>query len=235
MQHKKYTGGDELSAEELETMSETLIQAKFDRDKRNQWAQRLKDDYGVEKEDATNKRLFSFSKLAIAAAIVCIAGIVTYTIATFSTPSYDALVDKSIENLISFDNHAVITRGNNTVNVQVLEAITAYKNKEYDNSIARWEAIIATGKIQGFANYNIAMCYLKKTPIASQKAIPYLIEASKIKTVQEEANWALALVYLDVNQKEEAKNIFQKIVAKKAYKYKKAEIILKLLHEETEK
>jgi hypothetical protein len=228
MQHKKYTKEGELSAEELESISETLIQAKFDRDKRNEWTQRLKDDYGVEKEVSQKKRVFSFSKLAIAAAIVCIAGIVTYTIATFSTPSYETVVENYIENLISLDNHAVVTRGDATIDAQVSQAITAYKNKEYDTSIARWKVIIASGKIQGFANYNIALCYLKTTPVASQKAIQYLVEASKTKTVREEANWALALVYLDANQKDKAKPILEEIIAKKAYKYKKAEILITL-------
>ena len=212
MQHKKYTEGDELSETELESISEELIQAKFDRDKRKTWEQRLKDDFGVEKEPVQKKQLGSFIKLAVAAAVVCILGIVTYNIITFTTPSYEIVVEDAIESLISIDNHAVVTRGDETVDAQVLNALTAYKNQEYDKSIARWEAIIATEKIQGIVNYNLALCYIHKKSSEPQKAIQYLIEARKDKTVQEEANWALALAYLQANQKAEAKEVLQMII-----------------------
>jgi tetratricopeptide (TPR) repeat protein len=227
MQHKKYTKGEALSAEELESISEKLIQAKLDRDKRKEWEQTLKTDYDVEKEALQKEQPFKFSKLAIAAAIMCITGIIAYSIAIFATPNYDTLVNKSIENVNIIDN--LVTRGNETVDTQVLTAITAYKNKEYDKSIANWEAIIATGNIKGTTYYNLALCYLHKETLDSQKAIEYLLEARKTKIVQEESNWALALTYMKTNQKEEAKAILQKIINEKAYKYKKAEKLLKLL------
>lgn len=233
MQHKKYTEGESLSAEELESISEKLIQAKFDRDKRKDWEQRLKNDFGVEKETNQKKLIFPFAKLAIAAAIICIAGIVTYSIAIFTTSSYGTVVNESIENLISLDNQAVVTRGDETIDNQFSEAITAYKNKEYDKSIISWEAIVTNENIKengkGTAYYNLALCYLQKETSAPQKAIEYLLEARKTKTIAEEANWALALAYLRADQKEKSKEILQKIVEEKAYKYKKAEIIIGLL------
>lgn len=228
MQPKKYIKGEKLSEEELESVSEQLIQAKFDREKRKTWEERLKNEYGVEKEAVQKKRFFTFSKLAIAAAIVCIAGIVTYSMAIFGSSSYETIVKESIENLLSIDNHAVVIRGDETMNAEVSAAISAYKNKEYDKSIARWEAIIATGKMNGTSQYNLALCYLQKETSEPQKAIQYLLEARKVKTVQQEVNWALALAYLKVNQKENAKEILQEIIQAKAYKYKKAEILLAL-------
>ncbi|WP_298420431.1 hypothetical protein [uncultured Kordia sp.] len=229
MQHKKYTEGEELSADELESISETLIQAKFDRDKRKKWAQRLKEDYNIDKESIQKKPVFRLSKLAIAAMIACVFGIVTYGIITTTMSSYDSFVKNSIENLITIDNHAVVTRGDSVVDAQVLQAIEAYKTQQYDKSIERWKTIITSGKIQGFASYNIALCYLQKTPSSPEKAINYLIEARQTKTIQEEANWALALAYLDVNQKEKAKEVLQQIIASKSYKYKKAEALIILL------
>ncbi|MBC8757465.1 hypothetical protein H2O64_22535 [Kordia sp. YSTF-M3] len=233
MQHKKYIKGEKLSDEELDSTSEKLIQAKFERDKRKAWEQRLKNEYGVEKEVLQKKRFFKLSKLAIAAAIVGIAGIVLYSIAIFVTPNFETIVNKSIENLDSIDNHALATRGDETIDAQVSAATLAYKNKEYDESIARWETILATESInknsKGTAYYNLAVCYLQKETSEPQKTIQYLLEARKSKTVQEESNWALALAYLQVNQKENAKDILEEIIHAKAYKYKKAEIIIEFL------
>jgi Tfp pilus assembly protein PilF len=59
-----------------------------------------------------------------------------------------------------------------------------------------------------------------------KEAIKNLIEARKTRTVQEEANWALALAYLEANQKDKAKGILEEIIHAKAYKYKRAEILL---------
>ncbi len=232
MQHKKYIEGETLSTEELESISEKLIQAKFDREKRTAWEQRLKDEYGVEKEIPQKEEKFKFSKLAIAAVIMCITGIIAYSIATFSTPSYDTIVNESIKSLFIIDNHAVVTRGDEVLDIQISEAIKAYKNKEYDKSIARWDTILATENSKrnskGTSDYNIALCYLQKEVSDPKKAIEYLLEARKSKTIQEEANWALALTYLQANQKNEAKDILEEIVEAKEYKYKKAEILLAL-------
>lgn len=229
MQPKKYIKGEQLTEEELESISEELIQAKFDREKRKKWEQTLKTDYGVEKEAPKKEEKFKFSKLAIAAAIVFIAGIVLYSIAIFITPSYETIVNQSIENLDSIDNLALVTRGDEAIDTEVLAAISAYKNKEYDTSIKRWETIVATGKFTGTADYNLALCYLQKEVSDPKKAIQYLLEARKSKTVREEANWALALAYLQANQKENAKEILQEITDTKAYKYKKAEKLLEFL------
>lgn len=233
MQHNKYIKGEELSAEELESISEGLIEAKLDRDKRKEWEQRLKTDYNVKKEVFQNEQKFKISKLAIAAAIMCIAGIVAYSIAIFTTANYDTIVDTSIENLISIDTHAVVTRGNETIDSQMLIALTAYKNKEYNKSIVIWEVIVSVGNIKentkATAHYNLAICYLQKETSEPQKAIQYLLEARKTRTVQEESNWALALAYMKTNQKIAAKEILQKIVDENAYKYKKAKKLLEAL------
>ena len=228
MDIKKYTEEGKLSADELEAISKELIQAKFDREKRKAWGQRLKDEYGVERGIAHKKRSFPFSKLAIAAILACITGIVMYSVILFSTSKYDNLVNESIEKLITIDNHAVVTRGDEAIDAQVLSAIEAYKNQEYEQSIIIWQQLITTGKLKGSTHYNLALCYLQKEPSATEEAIKNLLEARNTKTVQEEANWALALAYLQVNKKEEAKEILQEFIHAKAYKYKKAEALIKL-------
>lgn len=229
MKPEKYTEEEALSADELEAISAALIVAKFDREKRNTWKERLKDEYGVEREVTNIKNSFPFSKLAIAAIIVCIAGIVTYSVILFSTSSYDTVVNESIEKLFTIDNHAVVTRGDETVDRQVLSAIKAYKNKEYEQSIIVWKQLIAIGETTGSTYYNLALCYLQKEPSEPKEAIKNLIEAHNTKTVQQEANWALALAYLKADQEENAKKILQEIIHAKAYKYKKAEILIALL------
>ncbi|WP_298511662.1 tetratricopeptide repeat protein [uncultured Kordia sp.] len=226
MDHKKYTEGTELSGDELEAISEKLIQAKFDREKRKAWEHRLRDEYGVTRESTPKKKKFPFSNLAIAAILMCIAGIVTYSVVSYLTPSYDSVVNESIEQLITIDNHAVVTRGNKLVNEEVLAAINAYEDKKYDESIAIWKKLISSEKIRGTFHYNLALCYLQKTPPETSSAITNLEAARKTKTIQEEANWALALAYLQIDQKDKAKKVLQEIIQAKAYKYKRAEIIL---------
>lgn len=229
MNYKKYTKEGELSAEELEAISSKLIDAKFDREKRNEWKERLKSEYGVEKETAYKKRSFPFSKLTIAAILVCISGVVIYSVILFSAPNYDSLVNESVEKLITIDNYAVVTRGEEAVDEQVLTAIRAYKDKNYELSITIWQQLITTRKIEGSTHYNLALCYLQKEPSEPKEAIKNLLEARNTKTVQEEANWALALAYLQANQKEEAKVILEEIIHAKAYKYKKAEALMEFL------
>lgn len=229
MDFKKYTEGESLSAEELEAMSAELIQAKFDRDKRTDWARRLKEEYGVKRAIEKPKRAFPFSKLAVAAILTAIAALVTYSVVLFSTPNYNSIVEESIENLITIDTYAVVTRGNEDIDTLVLQALDLYKKELYASSIAVWQDLISKGEVKGVAEYNIALCYLKKEPPVAQKAITNLLEARQTKTVQQEANWALALVYLQTNQKEKATKILEGIIQAKAYKYKKAQALLESL------
>ena len=222
MDYKKYTEGDSLSDEELEQLSEELIQAKFDREKRQEWAQQLKDDYGVNRDTQTSKRRFPFSKLAFAAMFIGIVGVLTYIILLFSTPNFNAIVNESIENLSYFDPSADGTRGDETTNAQRVAAQEAYNEKNYEESIRIWTKLLATNnnKDKGLGNYNLGLCYLQKEPSEPKKAITQLLEACK--TIPEESNWALALAYIQDDQLQKAKEILQEIVQAKAYKYEKA-------------
>ncbi|AXG71588.1 type III secretion low calcium response chaperone LcrH/SycD [Kordia sp. SMS9] len=228
MNHKKYTEGQSLSPEELEAISEELIQAKFDREKKTKWSQQLKEQYGVEKQPAKTKYRFLFSKVAIAAILVCVAGIVASVI-LFSKPSYETVLNESIENLVTIDNQAIVTRGNEVEKTQMVAALEAYNNKKYDESIRIWQQLVALGENKGTAEYNLALCYLQKEPVELAVVIKNLKIAVQTKTVQPEANWALALAYLKANQKEAATEILQEIIRAKAYKYKKAAQFIELL------
>lgn len=228
MSHKKYTEGESLSGEELEAISEDLIQAKFDREKRAAWAQELKDTYGVERTVAESKRVFPFSKLAIAAVLLVFAGIVTYSIVQFSSPSYDSVVQESIENLNTITIYEVATRGDEKVDKQVAKAYELLTNKMYEESILLWEQLISQGTAKGTAEFYVALCYLQKETPMFQEAINNLLEARKTKTIVHETNWALALAYLQSDQKEKATEILQEIIRAKAYKYKKATELIEL-------
>ncbi|MEM6720704.1 MAG: hypothetical protein AAF611_15350 [Bacteroidota bacterium] len=229
MDYKKYTEGESLSAEELEAMSGALIEAKFDREKRSAWEKRLKDEFGVAKELPKNQRRFPFSRLAIAAVIAVVAGLITYSIVLFSTPTYDAIVDEAIENLITIDTYAVVTRGDEAVDAQVSNALNLLKTEKYEESIVIWKALIAEGEAKGTAEYNVALCYLQKESPEVEKAIENLLKAHTVKTVQEEANWALALAYLEATDTGKARVILEEIIRAKAYKYKKAEVLIESL------
>ncbi|WP_046755776.1 hypothetical protein [Kordia jejudonensis] len=226
MDYKKYTEKGTLSTDELEAISEELIQAKFDREKREALTARLKNEFGVTRETTPKKKNVLFSKLAIAAILVGFIGIVTYSVILYTTPSYDSVVKASIENLITIDNQAVVTRGDESVHKETLAAINAYKNQQYDESIIIWKKIISAEKVEGASYYNLAICYLQKTPPEPSVAINFLVKARNAKTVQEEANWALALAYIQANRKAEAKEILEEIIRAKAYKYKRAEVLL---------
>ena len=228
MSYKKYTEKESVSAEELETASEALIEAKFDREKRADWTQKLKENYGVTRTVAKPKRRFLFSKIAIAAILIVLVGIVT-SIVLFSSSKYETVLQESIENLILIDNYAVTTRGDEDVNTEVLKAIEAYKNKQFEESIDIWEKFVANGKIKGTAAYNLALCHIQKEPPAAKIAVEYLQKARTDTTVQQEANWALALAYLQLGEKEKGKAILQEILQAKAYKQQKAAKILELL------
>jgi tetratricopeptide (TPR) repeat protein len=228
MEFKKYTEGNSLSDEELEKISGDLIQAKFDREKRNQWAQKLKDDYGVERKKQASKLRFLFSKLSVAAILVGIAGIVLYTV-FLASPTLNALVDESIENLVVIENYGMTTRGDEEVDAAIMSALVAFKEKKYQESINRWQALLSIKNIKGTANYHLGLAYLQKDAPEPEEAITYLLEAQKDQRIQAETNWALAIAYLKSEQQQKAKKILEEIVQAKAYKNQKATVLLEAL------
>ena len=248
----KYIKGN-MSEEEFEHISEQLIQAKFDRDKKKIWQQKLKEQYGVERTTTPKKRLFY--RLYIAASFLLLLAVSIYFMNSNSKPDHLLALNEHIEDLTIISGSPF--RGDNDIDAKIEKASQYYRDKQFDKSILLWQQIIASEKeiasIKKIASekgidiqilnsgidinftfyinkayYDLAVCYLQKLSPEPKQAIKFL-KISGLNGPKEEIAWMLSLAYLKDGQKEKGIEGLSEIVDKKMYKSNEAKKLLDLL------
>jgi len=229
---KKYIRGNYTEAE-FETFSEQLITQKLNRDKRNEWEHKLKENYGVERTSPFEGKT-TFGKKqwiivsSIAASLLLLVSFF-FIMPAINTPAYLQAVNQQIDNLSIMGDQSVIRKGPQNVELTRKQANLAYMNKNYEKSIQLWEAMILANQATGLDFFYLALCQLQKTPPAPQKTIQTLLKAKTLNGPEEEINWILALAYVKAEEIDKAKTLLAEIVKEKAYQATAAKEIFDLL------
>ncbi len=225
---KKYLGGN-FSEEEFEIISEQLISAKLDRDRRREWEQELKDLYKVtpntvKKQMLPKKRRWLL--LSVAAAVLLLCALI-FLLPTASGPQYLQAVNGHIETLSIMGDQTVLRKGVDDVDRIRMQATLTYAKKAYTASIPLWEQLIDKPYSTAWDYFYLGLCHLQKTPSDPNKALEFLLRSKAIDGgPYEELNWVLALTYLKTGAIETAKSELNSIVRLKDYQAVKAAELL---------
>lgn len=117
-----------------------------------------------------------------------------------------------------------IERGRSQQDQKTL-AFTAYEKGDYK------KAVDLFSKLYDSTNESYCLFYKANALLKLEKAneaVPLLLEHLKTKdTLTEKSRWYLALAYLKLNNKVEAKKTLKKVISEKNYKMKEANELLK--------
>lgn len=227
---QKYKEG-KLSEAALEQMSEVLINAKLDRDKKRAWAKILTEKYGVE-ESETPKSFWKGKNilwgLMIAASLALFAAFFPFN----TNASYLDLADEQIAQLSIMSDQSIFRKGMHEVDSLRKEATLAYANRQFETSEKLLEKVIQSDKQKPIDHFYLGLCQLQKAAPEAQKAIASFQKAKASQKMQEEINWVLSLAFLKAGETDLAKQELSSIVKNDAYKAEEAKKMLAKLQAE---
>ncbi|MEM1319645.1 MAG: hypothetical protein AAGG75_05275 [Bacteroidota bacterium] len=222
----KYIEGN-FSEGELEQISEHLINAKLDRDRRREWATELETHYGVHPDQAPSPRR-TWLPYALVAALLLLGALLCYYWLTSSSSSYQLATDQHIRELSIMGDQSVLRKGPQGISELRSEASLHYARRQYEQGIPLFEQLLASPASQASDYFYLALCHLQKTNAEAAKTIPLLLQARALGGPAEETAWVLSLAYLKTGALPEARQELQGIVDRKGYKAREAEALLRL-------
>ncbi|WP_117885555.1 tetratricopeptide repeat protein [Aureibaculum luteum] len=173
----------------------------------------------IESTHTTKRR--NYTKWIVAASIVLLVGL-SSILSINNKPSNDELFSSYFEpyrNVIQ-----PIERGNNFQDEKTI-AFTAYEKGEYKKAFELFSKLHTSTNEPYYLFYQAnALLKLEK----AKEAVPLLLKHLKTKdTLTEKSRWYLALAYLKLNNKVEAKKTLKKVLTESTYKTKEANELLK--------
>ncbi|MCK4561675.1 MAG: hypothetical protein KAT78_02105 [Flavobacteriaceae bacterium] len=191
-----------------------VIEKKDDSDFRNLISK-------IESKAKRPKQKNSITKWLIAASIISILGL-----------SYFLTLEKSMSTQELFTNYfkpyrnVILPMQRNSSQQNEKEiAFVAYDHGEYEKAILLFSKLYTSTKEPYYLFYKAnALLKLER----ANEAVPLLLEHLKTNdTLTEKSNWYLALAYLKLNDKVNAKFSLKKVIIEGKYKIKEAENLLK--------
>ncbi len=146
-------------------------------------------------------RFLSFSKIAIAAGIILVLGMLWF----LSGSTNDRLFAKYFR-----PDPGLPTTMSSSDNFAFYDAMVNYKQGDYATAISKWEKLEQKAPENDTLNYFLGVAYLAQKN--AEKAVPYLKKtANNAESVfLQDAFYYMGLAYLKSDKLEEAKNAFQK-------------------------
>lgn len=227
----KYLKG-QTEPTELETVTEALIKKTVDQQYRQEWAKELADQHGIRRKVAARSTVKSMYRWVAAVAATLILGILGWQLLQPTSPSYQELAQAYLAEEPFANNE--VRKGSEDVGEWRAEAIQAYNQKEYKKSAAVREKVIASGKATEEDYFYQGLSYLYQGEARAAAAITNFQAAlaQPNRNLQAEANWFLALAYLQNGQLPEAEELLQMIVADQSWKKDNAAALLKAMVKE---
>jgi hypothetical protein len=215
------------SSEEQEKQAASLIQAKFDAEKKQKWARQLQSEYGVgrnrPKRSHLKRRLLWIGS---AAAAILVLFAITGDWLTFNdSPTPQQFAQAYLEE--SPFPYAGARKSMETIADMRQEAIDGYQTNNFKKAIAAWEALNAEGAANTEDKFYLGLSYLyNENP---EKAIDTFNDMPGTNhPFQQEQKWFLGLAYLQNGQTALAKDLFLSIKPKE-WNYASAQQLLKSL------
>lgn len=227
---------NELPESETEALWQHLIQAKLDKDLKQQWANQLRTTYGVERNKPPKIIRFPtwWKKALMVAATLLVLLYLAYIQGDTSASTYERLAAKYIQLTPPPLLSTLMGSGNiDELWGQAKEAIDTRNYARAGNYISK---IIFLGKATIKEQYWLGICYLwQKEPNYAkavqqfEKVVQFNKNSIQNKQFEYETNWYLGLAYLGNRQEEQAKRQFQTVVNNGEWMVEEAKKALKEL------
>ncbi|MEM9821774.1 MAG: hypothetical protein AAF985_11910 [Bacteroidota bacterium] len=194
---KEYLEGT-LPEEEAERLSEQLITAKLNRDKKRNWEQQLAKKYGVRRNAKVNPWYWKIEgqMLLGLVASLCLVLSCLFWLIPATKGNYLSLVDQHLKELQIMSHPSVLRKGTANYNQLREKATLAYVSRDYDQSIPIWKQLEVAGVADKWDYFYFGLCYLQQSPPNYLLGIRYLEKSVALDGPADELHWILALAYL---------------------------------------
>lgn len=226
-QYKKDTP---LSADQLEEISEQLIKAGLEQAQKEDWADKLRTEYGVDKPNADKRvRLLPFF-LTIAAGLALLLTLYILIPRQTTAPSLQAQVHQQLTKEIF--PHSAIRKGASELDDLRHQFSQAYSGENFKLAITLGEQIIQLGNSSTDDLFFLGLCYLYDEQ--AEKAIPFFVPISQqinsSARFQREAQWFLALAYLKLEREQSAIPLLKEFEKTNSWKSRDATSLLQQIN-----
>jgi hypothetical protein len=230
---KQYSSGN-MKDEDMEKITERLINQKFDKEKKDAWKQLLKEQYGIEKEalpQTSNNIVFIRRLVAVAAALGLL--ISAFFLFRSPQPTYQQLADNYIEELPIMADQLVFRKGQFQEEATRISANEAYIKQNFEAAIGYWEELITNNTANNYDRFYLGVSYLRQKISQPNQAIDLLLQSKEqVPSLEQETNWILSLAYIRAGDVNNARTLLQSIVSEQAYMAEKAQELLDELSNE---
>ena len=139
----------------------------------------------------------------------------------FAVPGYDNLF---LENFSAYPDILSQRGSSSTTNIMLQEAMSYYKNGDFENAVVLFQHLINNATTQNDAlNFYLGVSMLGNDDLPEAQTVLLKISADTENEFHAQAKWYLGLVYLKAGNDKEAKEIFKEIKLNKSYNHKKAQ------------
>lgn len=233
MEHfEAYKNNDDLSPEELDDLTKSLIQAKFDREKRANWAKQLEEKHSVRPFPSIvpqkKQRRWQSPIIAIAASLaLLLVALVIWQ--PFQSQTDQLVASYTTEN--PFPNNLVRKGNSKAIPDLRLEAAETYVEGDYSSAASLYEQLRTSDKSTVEDALFLGLCQLYTQQYEAAVAT---FETAKPQSVvedqfQQEINWFLALAYIQQDNISDARTQLEYIVSNKHWRHADAAKLLKTL------
>lgn len=201
-----------LKDAEWEQLAEALIQAKFDKAKRDEWSQQLH-EMGVERNvPAMQFQASTIRKWLAAATILLVAGTLSwYFLGQSALTPAQQMAGNYLEQ--PFRLNQGNTRGEASIEKNRGKAIEAFDMRQYEKSLQYLQIIEAEGQAKAADYFQMGLClmYQKKPDYTAALRTFEAARKQDATVYADEINWFAGLCHLMSNQLEAARVELKKV------------------------
>lgn len=227
---EKYQQDQELDPQEMEQISDKLINAGLGFQKKEAWAKKLAEEHEFERPSpAKTVRLLPLF-IKIAAGFILLIGIYLLWPVNSTSNSLQAQLEKVLEE--DALPHSDVRKGPSDLGNQQQSFIDAYNAEEYQQAVTIGTQLTQQETAKSNENlFYLALShfYLKDYQKARAILAPLQINITEGRPFDQESKWFLSLSYLQLGEIEQAKPLLEELRTAGAWKSEAARQLLDVL------
>lgn len=226
---KKYREDQALDPQEMEQISNQLINAGLDFQQKEKWAKMLADEHGITRPVPAKTVRLMPSLLKIAAGILLLIGLYLLWPKGTGTPSLEAQLALHLE--ADALPHSDVRKGPSDLEDLQQSFIDAYNAEDYTQAVTLGNQLVQQETTKSNENlFYLALShfYLKNYDEARSILAPLQSEIPEGRPFRQESAWFLSLAYLKLGEFDKAEPLLKELEGAEAWKSDAARQLLDL-------
>ncbi len=227
---ERYTKDTDLDPQELEQISDQLINAGLDFQKQENWAKKLVDEHGFDRPSPRKKLRLIPTWLKVAAGLLLLIGLYFLWPKDATTLSLQTQLAQILEEEPL--PHNDVRKGPSELEALQQSFIDAYNAEEFTEAVALGSQLIQQETTKSNENlFYLALShfYLKDYEKARSILAPLRANIAQGRPFDQESKWFLSLSYLKLGEIEEAEPLLEDLRTAGSWKSDAARQLLDLL------